>query len=90
MEILEARGAVADFHDPFVPAIPPTREHATLAGRRSVALDPEALSPYDAALIATDHDGIDYAGLVAACPLVIDTRDACRRAGIVSEKVVKA
>jgi UDP-N-acetyl-D-glucosamine dehydrogenase len=41
-------------------------------------------------LIATDHDGVDYAGVVDAARLVIDTRNACRRAGIDSGKIVKA
>ena len=45
---------------------------------------------YDAVLIATDHDAVDYAALVEAAPLVIDTRNACGKAGVVSDKVVRA
>ena len=37
IELLEARGATVDYHDPYIPVIPKTREHAELAGRRSVA-----------------------------------------------------
>ena len=33
---------------------------------------------YDAALICTDHDDVDYAALVEALPLVVDTRNATR------------
>jgi len=88
--LIEARGASADYHDPHVPVIRPTREHAALAGRRSVSITPEALGAYDAVLIATDHDAIDYAALVAASTLVIDTRNACARAGVSSSKIVKA
>ena len=90
MELIEARGAACDFHDPHVPAIPPTREHAALAGRRSRALDPEAVASYDAVLIATDHDGIDYPGLAAAARLVVDTRNAMARAGATGPQIVKA
>ena len=90
MELIEARGATCDFHDPHVPAIPPTREHAGLAGRRSVALDPEAVAVYDAVLIATDHDGIDYPALAAAARLVVDTRNVMARAGVTGGHVVKA
>jgi UDP-N-acetyl-D-glucosamine dehydrogenase len=90
MELLETRGARVDFHDPFVPTIPATREHAALAGRSSVALDPQRVAGYDAVLIATDHDAIDYRGLVRHARLVVDTRNACGRAGILDDKVVKA
>ena len=32
IELIEARGAHVDYHDPFIPVIPPTREHAVLGG----------------------------------------------------------
>jgi UDP-N-acetyl-D-glucosamine dehydrogenase len=90
MELLGKRGARVDFHDPFVPVIPVTREHAALAGRPSVPLTPEGVASYDAVLIATDHDEIDYRLIVRHARLVIDTRNACQRAGILDDKVVKA
>ena len=90
IEMIEARGADVDYHDPFIPVIPPTREHAALAGRKSVALDAKTVAGYDAVLIATDHDDVDYRSLVANAKVVIDTRNACRKAGIRDEKVVKA
>src|SRR6185437_11168848 len=73
IELLEARGATVDFYDPYVPIIPRTREHAGLAGRSCIAWTAEALSKYDAALIATDHDAVDYRELCDLAPLVIDT-----------------
>ncbi|KAB0675266.1 nucleotide sugar dehydrogenase, partial [Aureimonas leprariae] len=60
IEILEGRGAQTDYHDPFVPIIPMTREHASLAGRASADLSTAALGGFDAVLIATDHDAVDY------------------------------
>ncbi|PRH88750.1 nucleotide sugar dehydrogenase [Labrys okinawensis] len=90
IEILEERGAETDFHDPHAQVIPKTREHAALAGRRSVALTPETLAGYDAVLIATDHDDIDYALVANAARLVVDTRNACAKAGADMAKVVKA
>ncbi|WP_291297142.1 nucleotide sugar dehydrogenase [Elioraea sp.] len=81
IELLEERGAAVDYHDPYVPEIRPSREYPHLAGRRSVPWDLAAFGGYDAAMIVTDHDGLDYAGLLAAAPLVVDTRNACRRAG---------
>ena len=90
IELLEARGAKVDFYDLHVPAIPPSREHAALAGRKGVAWDLEAFKAYDAALICTDHDGVDYAGLVKASKLVIDTRNATRDCTEGRDKIVKA
>ena len=91
MELLEARGATLDFYDPYVETIPMTREHPKLAGRPSIPWEPRTIGGYDAVLIATDHDNIDYHGLlVEAASLVIDTRNVCSRAGVNSPKVVKA
>mgnify|MGYP002860071738 FL=1 len=90
IEKLEAMGATVDFHDPYFPTIPMSREHAELAGRTSVAWDLEAISAYDAVLIATDHDGVDYKGLAASARLVVDTRNACARSGADMSNVVLA
>jgi UDP-N-acetyl-D-glucosamine dehydrogenase len=87
MEMIEARGATADFHDPHVAQINGTREHPTLNWRHGVGCD---AADYDAVLIATDHDAVDYAALVESAKLVVDTRNACAKAGVTSEKIVRA
>jgi UDP-N-acetyl-D-glucosamine dehydrogenase len=90
IEILERRGAAVDYHDPFVPAIPDTREHAALAGRGSVDLSAERLSTYDAVVIATDHDAIDWQSITRHSKLVLDTRNVCARNQASAVNVVKA
>jgi UDP-N-acetyl-D-glucosamine dehydrogenase len=90
IELIEARGAHVEYFDPYIPVIPMTREHAELAGRRSVALDAKALASYDAVLIATDHDNVDYKLVVDNAKVVVDTRNACAKAGIPEGRVVKA
>ncbi len=90
IEIIEARGGKVDFHDPFVPVIPPTREHAELTGRKSVALTAAKLESYDAIVIATDHDDVDYKLVATHAKLVIDTRNAMERKKASNKKVVKA
>ena len=90
IELLEARGAVVRFFDPFVPVIPPSREHAGLTGRRSEPWSPMIGRDQDAVLIVTDHDDVDYATLVESASLVVDTRNVCRRVGIQSDKIVRA
>jgi len=73
IEKLEALGATVAYHDPFVPVIPMTREHAVYAGRKSVV---EITADYDLILLATGHDvykTFDFSGF--PIPLV-DTRNA--------------
>jgi UDP-N-acetyl-D-glucosamine dehydrogenase len=90
MELLERRGAVLAFHDPFLAQIPPTREHARFAGRRSLPLSAEAAAEVDAAIICTEHDAVDYELLARHCPIVIDTRNACARRGLTGPGIIKA
>ncbi len=87
---LEATGATIDYHDPFFPEMPQTRGYPKLAGRKSVAWDPEAFSAYDLALICTDHSALDYDALVAAVPIVVDTRNATRNVVAGRDRIVKA
>jgi len=51
IEKLEDKGAKVDYHDPYVPAIRPSREHSHLAGRKSVPID----TACDMLLISTAH-----------------------------------
>jgi UDP-N-acetyl-D-glucosamine dehydrogenase len=89
IELVEKRGARTEFHDPHVDEIPMTREYPELAGRRSVALSSEALSGYDAVLIITDHDDVEYA-LLSGAHLVVDTRNVCASRGLQFDHIVKA
>ena len=90
IELIEQAGATVDYHDPYIPVIPPTRAHAQLTGRRSIAWSAALISQYDAVLIATDHDGVDYKLLQKHAKLVVDTRNACARAGITGPHITKA
>jgi UDP-N-acetyl-D-glucosamine dehydrogenase len=90
IELIEERGAHADFYDPYVSIIPQTRDHGRLAGRNSISWTHDSLLSYDAVLIATDHDAVDYNELCRLVPLIIDTRNACARAGWVGDNVTKA
>jgi UDP-N-acetyl-D-glucosamine dehydrogenase len=90
IELIEERGGEAAYHDPFVPQIPRTRAYGALKGRPSVPLTAESIAGFDAVLIATDHDAVDYQMLADWSPLLIDTRNVFARQGIVSDKIVKA
>jgi UDP-N-acetyl-D-glucosamine dehydrogenase len=89
IELLEKRGSKVDFHDPYVDEILKTREHPLLRGRRSVPFDLNNVGTYDAVIIVTDHDKIEYQHLERA-KIVIDTRNACAKRGLMLDTVVKA
>jgi UDP-N-acetyl-D-glucosamine dehydrogenase len=90
IDLLECHGAIVEYFDPYVAVIPATRNHSHLAGRKSIAWALENFLEYDAALICTDHDGLDYADLVNNSRLVVDTRNAIDNKTVNMEKVQKA
>jgi len=89
MELLLGMGAVVNFHDPHVPSIPRMRDYPDLFGRASVDLA-AAGEGYDIALIAADHDAIDYEALVELGMPIVDTRNVIARLGLSTANVVKA
>ncbi|MDQ8183740.1 nucleotide sugar dehydrogenase [Pelagicoccus sp. SDUM812005] len=76
LEKLQAKGAEVAYYDPHVPVVPMTREHAEWAGTKSIEWSREALAQFDAVVISTNHQGVDYEELVSLCPVIIDTRNA--------------
>jgi UDP-N-acetyl-D-glucosamine dehydrogenase len=72
---LERMGADCDYHDPYFPVMPVTRDHPGLAGRRSVALTADSVAAYDAVVVTTDHTSVDYALVAGAARLILDTRN---------------
>ncbi|HXF52628.1 MAG TPA: nucleotide sugar dehydrogenase [Hyphomicrobiaceae bacterium] len=90
IELIERRGAKVDFHDPHVAAIPATRAYPEIEGRQSVDLTPTALASYDAVIVVTDHDAVDYALVAAHARLLIDTRNVFQRKGIAGDHIVKS
>src|SRR5579871_4145822 len=87
LELLTGRGAMMDYNDPYFPALHKMR-HYDFSHMRSVPLTAEKLGSYDCVLIATDHSSYDYAAIVSASNLVVDTRNATRAIKEHSAKVV--
>ncbi len=77
IELLQERGAVVAYHDPYVPSVPKMRAHEVHLS--SVPFTPEELRRHDAAVIVTDHTAVDYQSLVDHVPLVVDSRRATAR-----------
>jgi UDP-N-acetyl-D-glucosamine dehydrogenase len=76
IEKFEALGATVAYHDPFVPVVPITREHAEYAGRRSVA---EITPDYDLIVLSTGHDAYKEFDFTAFPMPLVDTRNCVRR-----------
>jgi UDP-N-acetyl-D-glucosamine dehydrogenase len=87
IELLNDRGATVDYNDPYFAQLHKMR-HYDYSQKRSVPLDPKTLASYDCVLIATDHSSYDYASIVEAAQLVVDTRNATRRLLRGREKIV--
>jgi len=71
-------GAIVSYHDPYVPRIGPTREHARWKGVESAPWNRDTVAAADAVVISTAHKSVNFAELAAWAGLVIDTRDAMR------------
>jgi UDP-N-acetyl-D-glucosamine dehydrogenase len=73
LEHLICRGAIASYHDDFVPEVP-------VAGRvlRSEPLDADVLAAQDCVAILTAHPQIDYEFVVRHAHLVFDARGVTR------------
>jgi UDP-N-acetyl-D-glucosamine dehydrogenase len=72
IELLERRGAVVSYTDPFVPTF--VHGGVTL---ESIPFERAVSQAWDCAVVTTDHTQFDYS-CIAALPLVVDTRNACR------------
>ena len=86
IELLQKRGAVVDYNDPYVPMPPRMRKYKF--DIKSVELTPEMLKSYDCVIVVTDHSSYDPQFIVKHAQLVVDTRNLIKR-GMDSEGKVK-
>jgi UDP-N-acetyl-D-glucosamine dehydrogenase len=68
IELLQADGALVEYHDPHVPDLPKL-------GMATVALDAAALATYDVAVVVTAHSGMDWQMVARESQLVVDLRN---------------
>lgn len=73
IEKFEALGATVVYHDPHVPVIPSTREHAEYAGRES---EKEITQEHDLIVLATGHDEYKEFNFSGFTIPLVDTRNA--------------
>jgi UDP-N-acetyl-D-glucosamine dehydrogenase len=87
LDRLLALGAEVAYHDPLIPQAPAMRSWPDLPPLVSRPLTAELLAAQDAAVVVTDHSGVDYDLVLAHAPLIVDARGVYRAA---HPKVVKA
>ena len=85
--LLQSKGAVISYHDPYVPIIEGMRSYPDLR-MRSVELTEEILNKMDCVIIVTDHSCIDYRWILAHSQLLIDTCNALKN--LENSNVIKA
>ena len=75
LDLLQRRGAHVAYYDPHIPVIRPTREHGHWTGTRSIEWNQKAVASYDAVLISTAHQTVNYQELANWCDCIVDTRN---------------
>ena len=90
LNLLKERGADVSYYDPYVPVIRPTREHPHWAGTRSVNWDRKTLEGFDAVIIATHHQAVNYRELGEWASCIVDTRNAMATVKTKPDQVWKA
>lgn len=76
LELIHRKGGHPYYYDPYIPELPITREYIQWRGMKSISWDAVSLGQFDAAIVVTAHDNVDYADLVDSVPLIVDTRNA--------------
>src|SRR5437870_4776027 len=89
MELLQHKGAVLSYSDPYIPRLHKMRAY-DFSHMSSVELSADVLKTHDLALITTDHSNFDYQLIVAHVPLLFVTRTATGKVTRGREKIVRA
>jgi UDP-N-acetyl-D-glucosamine dehydrogenase len=88
LEMLVAKGALADYSDPFFPRLPTSRHHTLEL--ESVPLTEASVRRYDVVVLVTDHTALPYPLIHRAARLIVDTRNAFRSRGLIGPHLIRA
>jgi UDP-N-acetyl-D-glucosamine dehydrogenase len=76
-ELLEEKGAVVDYYDPYCREVRHNRQYPKYSGIKSLR-DLNKVKDYDLVLVSTDHDCVDYEMVRKNASLIIDTRNVVK------------
>jgi len=89
IELFRGKGCEVSYNDPYVPRLPKTRKYQF--DMESVELTGEKLAEFDLVVLSTDHSDYDYKMIAENAQLVVDSRNAFAKKGIVdNNKIIKA
>ena len=84
MRLLNEKGAILSYNDPYVPTLRLNAETLT-----SVELSPFALSSQDCVVILTDHSNYDFRDIIKSAKLIIDTRNVTKGMDEFKDRIIK-
>lgn len=84
IHLLQEKGALVEYHDPYIPAI-----HHDEIEMTSVPDLMASVQAADCVVIITNHKKYDYPAILEAAKLVVDTRNAMGKMGRQSPKVTR-
>jgi len=87
ISLLQGKGALVSYYDPYIPQIKGMRNYPSLV-MESVELNAERIKEFDCVLVITDHSNLDYGLIVENSSLIIDTRNILK--DYQCEKIIKA
>ncbi|MBN2689830.1 MAG: nucleotide sugar dehydrogenase [Gammaproteobacteria bacterium] len=73
IDLLIKKGAIISYHDPYIAKFPHMRNH--FFDLNSIQISSDCIKDFDAVIIVTAHDDIDYEMLQQNAKLIVDTRN---------------
>lgn len=89
IQLLQQQGACVAYHDPYALTCANNRHYPDI-NLKSIPLTKESLQEFDAVVIATDHDNVDYKLVSEYSSLIIDTRNVLNRTGLETQNATAA
>jgi len=84
--LLKKKGALVDYHDPYIPHFHDEHDHSTMD---SISDLMPAVEAADAVVIVTNHKAYDYKAILQKAAFIFDSRNALGKLGKDSPKVVR-
>ena len=84
IKLLEQKGAVVKYHDPFVPQF--DHDGMKMSGETDLM---SAVKSADVVVVVTNHSAYDFKSILKEAKLIVDGRNALGAEGKNSDKVVR-
>jgi len=79
MDKLQKLGAKISYYDSWIPTIPKSREHMNWFGLTSIDWNKEDIENFDAVIIVTDHNEVNYEELASWSTCIVDSRNVYKK-----------